>query len=51
MAIENHGPEIQAVAILFLTLAWISVALRCSVRIFVTQLFRIDDWLALLTLV
>lgn len=51
MAIPDHGPQIQTVGILFLSLAWISVLLRCSVKIFITRLFRIDDWLAILTLV
>jgi hypothetical protein len=51
MTITNYGPQVEAVGILFLTLAWISVTLRCSVRFFMTQFFGIDDWLALLTLV
>ena len=51
MADDFRGPDIKAVAILFLTLSWISVTLRCYVRVFMTKLFRIDDWLALATLV
>ncbi len=51
MAVDNRGPQVEAVAIVFLILAWIAVILRCSVRIFITRLFRIDDWLAVLTLV
>jgi hypothetical protein len=51
MAIPNRGPQVEAVAILFLTLAWISVTLRCYVRVFITRLFRIDDWLSILILV
>lgn len=51
MAIENQGPQVEAVAILFLALAWITVGLRCYVKIFMTKLFKIDDWLALASLV
>jgi hypothetical protein len=29
----------------FLVLTWISVILRCFVRIQITQAFDIDDWL------
>jgi hypothetical protein len=46
-----RGPDIRTVAIVFLILAWITVSLRCYVRIFMTKLFRVDDWLALATLV
>jgi hypothetical protein len=51
MADDFRGPDIKAVAILFLALSWISVTLRCYVRVFMTKLFRIDDWLAVATLV
>ena len=51
MAIENRGPQVEAVAITFLTLSWIAVSLRCYARIFITKLFRIDDWLAVIALV
>jgi hypothetical protein len=51
MAIKNHGPQVETVAIAFLTLAWISVILRSTVRLFIIRLFRIDDWLAILVLV
>lgn len=51
MAIENRGPQVEAVAIIFLTLSWITVSLRCYVKIFMTRLLRIDDWLAMLSLV
>jgi hypothetical protein len=49
--IENRGPQVEAVAIAFLTLAWIAVCLRCYVKLFMTKLFRIDDWLAVIALV
>jgi hypothetical protein len=47
----DKGPQIKVVAILFLALTWVSVIARCSVRIFMNRLFRIDDWLAIATLV
>lgn len=51
MAIESRGPEIITVGVLFLTLTWVLTTLRCFVRIHMARLFRIDDWLALATLV
>lgn len=51
MAKENRGPEVEAVAILFLILAWVFVALRCYVRIFMIKSFGTDDWLAVFALV
>jgi hypothetical protein len=51
MAIENDGPQVEAVAILFLVLSWISVGLRCYVKLFMKKVFNIDDWLAVASLV
>jgi hypothetical protein len=51
MAIADRGPQVDAVAFLFLALAWIAVNIRCYVRIFITKLFRIDDWLGVASLV
>lgn len=51
MAIENRGPEVEAVAIAFLILSWIAVSLRSYVKFFMIKLFRIDDWLMVLSLV
>jgi hypothetical protein len=51
MAIENRGPEIEAVAILFLVVSWIAVGLRCYVKLFMKKIFKIDDWLAVASLV
>jgi hypothetical protein len=51
MANGERGADIKAVAILFLTLSWISVSLRCYVRLFIKKIFRVDDWLAVATLV
>lgn len=51
MAIEDRGPQVEAVAITFLTLSWIAVTLRCYVKFYMIKLFRIDDWFAVLSLV
>lgn len=51
MANGERGADIKAVAILFLALSWISVSLRCYVRLVIKKLFRVDDWLAVATLV
>ena len=51
MAIEDRGPQVEAVAITFLILSWIAVSLRCYVKFYMIKLFRIDDWFAVLSLV
>jgi hypothetical protein len=51
MATEDRGPQVMAVAILFLILTWALTMLRCYVRVSMTRLFRSDDWFALVTLV
>jgi hypothetical protein len=51
MAAEDRGPQLAAVAILFLTLAWIFVSLRCYVRTVMMKSFGMDDWLAVASLV
>ncbi|KAH7368136.1 hypothetical protein B0T11DRAFT_337359 [Plectosphaerella cucumerina] len=50
MAIENRGPELQAVGIGFLAFAYVAVALRSYVRIFIVKAFGLDDWIMLLAL-
>ena len=47
----GRSSSIKAVAIIFILLSWIFVGLRCYVRVFITKLFRVDDWLAVATLV
>lgn len=44
----NRAPEIDGVAALFLTLTWITSALRCYVKGFMAKSFGIEDWLAML---
>jgi len=51
MAAEDRGPQVAAVAILFLILSWIAVSLRCYVRICMIKNFGADDWLAVGALV
>jgi hypothetical protein len=45
---SNRVPEVDAVAALFLSLTWITSALRCYVRGFMAKSFGIEDWLAIL---
>jgi hypothetical protein len=51
MAIENRGPQVEAVAIAFLVLSWVTISVRCYVRLFIKKLFMVDDWLAVVSLV
>jgi hypothetical protein len=41
MAVQNYGLQVETIGIVFLTLAWISVILRSSVRVFIIRLFVI----------
>ncbi|KAF3164554.1 hypothetical protein TWF106_011718 [Orbilia oligospora] len=43
----NHGPTVSATTIVFLVLAFISVALRIIARGFIARRMRIDDYLIL----
>ncbi|KAE9374487.1 hypothetical protein N431DRAFT_372091 [Stipitochalara longipes BDJ] len=51
MAAEDRGPQVAGVAILFLTLSWIFVSLRCYVRGFMIKSFGADDWSAVASLI
>jgi hypothetical protein len=42
--IENRGPELMGVNIAFYSMALITCLLRCYVRQFMVNAFRIDDW-------
>jgi hypothetical protein len=48
---EDRGPQLAAVAILFLTLSWLAVSLRVYVRTVMMKSFGLDDWLAVAALV
>jgi len=47
---EDRSSQITGVMVLFLTLAWIAVPLRCWVRIKITKSFAVDDWLTIISL-
>jgi hypothetical protein len=47
---DNRGPELLGVIILFLVLSWLTVLARCWVRIRMIKAFAFDDWLLLGTL-
>lgn len=47
---EDRGPELLAVVLLFLILSWLTVLTRCWVRIRMVKAFAIDDWLLVTTL-
>lgn len=48
---DDRSPEMFNVTLSLLVAATVTVALRCYVRIFMLKTFRIEDWLALVTLV
>ncbi|KAI0151477.1 hypothetical protein BJ166DRAFT_536154 [Pestalotiopsis sp. NC0098] len=45
VAIENRGPQLAVVDYTFAILAFITILLRCGVRLFIVRSFGIDDWL------
>lgn len=51
MAAENRGPELAAVVILLLVFAILTVGLRCFTRKVLLNVFFVEDWLAVVTLV
>ena len=46
---DYNGYQLVAVATTFLVLTYISVAVRCFVRIRITRAFAADDWLMLVS--
>lgn len=44
---DYNGYQLIVVVIIFLILTYISVGLRCFVRIRITKAFAVDDWLML----
>lgn len=50
MQTPDRGPQLEAAIILFLCLSWVTVILRCYVRIRIIRCFAIDDYLTLITL-
>ncbi|KAI0389982.1 hypothetical protein F5Y17DRAFT_93353 [Xylariaceae sp. FL0594] len=51
MTANDRGSQLAAVASFFLGLSSLTVLLRCYVRLFLLKLFRLEDWLAVWTLV
>lgn len=41
----DRGNQLVYTAVIFLTLSWVAVMLRCFVRIHLLKAFKIDDWL------
>ncbi|ETS81131.1 hypothetical protein PFICI_06133 [Pestalotiopsis fici W106-1] len=44
-AIENRGPQLAVVDYTFAILAFVTILLRCGVRLFIVRSFGLDDWL------
>jgi hypothetical protein len=49
--VDNRGPELLAVCSLFVAMAFVSVALRCYVRLRLVKAFGWDDGFMVLALV
>jgi len=50
-SMDNKGPIINTITALFLSLSWITVSLRCFVRVFMKAHFGLDDAFAIASLV
>lgn len=48
---EDRGPQLAVVVILFLVVTWLIVALRCLVRVRMIKSFGLDDWFMVASLV
>lgn len=48
---ENNGGALVSTSAIFLTLTWISVILRTYTRAYLTNSFKLDDWLMIVSLV
>ncbi|KAH8667439.1 hypothetical protein BGZ60DRAFT_377245 [Tricladium varicosporioides] len=46
---DYNGTPLVVVAILFLCLTWLTITLRCFVRLKITKQFEADDWLILIS--
>ncbi|KAK6068058.1 integral membrane protein [Seiridium cupressi] len=42
---ENRGPQLRVIDYVFVIIAFITILMRCGVRLFITKSFGIDDWL------
>ncbi|OTB06925.1 hypothetical protein M426DRAFT_34157, partial [Hypoxylon sp. CI-4A] len=50
MTADDRGPEVAVTIAVFLGLSAITLTLRCYVRAHILKVFRIEDWLAILTM-
>ncbi|KAI0127605.1 hypothetical protein BJ170DRAFT_380675 [Xylariales sp. AK1849] len=48
---ENRGPQLATVDYTFAILAFATIVLRCSVRVFIVRSFGLDDWLMVIAAV
>ena len=48
---QDRAQQLLAVTITFLVLAWVSVSLRCFVRLKIVKAFGLDDYLIVVSLV
>lgn len=46
---EGRSDQVLAVALLFISLTWLTVGMRCYVRIGMLKSFGYDDWMMLAT--
>ncbi|KAI1848019.1 hypothetical protein JX265_002024 [Neoarthrinium moseri] len=46
--IVTRGPQLAAVDYTFAVLAFVTISMRCGVRVFIVRSFGLDDWLMLL---
>jgi hypothetical protein len=51
MAIENRGPELQAVGYTLVVAATVATVLRCYTRVYLVKCFGFDDWCMIFALV
>lgn len=51
MAVDDRGPQLAGVTLSFLGVSAVAVALRCYVRACMLKVFKLEDWLAIATLV
>lgn len=48
---NDRGPEFAGVLIGFMVLTTVAVGARCYTRIALTNIFSVEDWLSVITLV
>lgn len=48
---DDRGPDMFDVTISLLVASMVTILMRCYVRIYILKSFRIEDWMALATMV